>query len=282
MTHFEYLLEHSNKDILEHIIEESTYNFCIDLIETDNLDLFETFIDLFEDDSNISFEEEVVVLESLLYYIENESKIYSFVLFEVEQETNPRLQMMQQVTRFSDNIKNKNNKEEKKDLYKDNTDNSKKFSSPEIQNAEQAKINDKKARLDLAQQRLQNARINADQKARENQAVREELTVAKNKQIKARKDAAIHQNRIEAKKEMEDHYKQYDEFKPETRFSPPKLSLFQKLKKFGGNITRGIRRGINYFRGRNGLQSQFRQDTRKKYIAASNHLTNFKNKFKKK
>ena len=106
MTHFEYLLEHSNEDILEHIIEDSSYNFCIDLIETDNLDLFETFIDLFDENSNISFEEECIVLESLLYYVENESRIYSSLLFEVEQETNPKLQMMQQVTRFSDNIKN--------------------------------------------------------------------------------------------------------------------------------------------------------------------------------
>lgn len=304
LTCFEYLYEHSDNDILEYVIEESSFKFCIDLLENNYVDELNLFISLVE--NNLENDEiENILLENFLYYVESESRIYSNILFEyIDPYVRPedeRFQSIQQNARFANNLKSNNDSNNSKKLYNDATDNTKTFASPESK-SKQDKLKrqqEKPERLKNMQDKINAAKQREDNRLIDKQNVREELRSARLANTKKKQE--IQQNRIQAKKEMETHHKQYDDYKPdrgefhdpwrETKFDPHDPSgnaaankgIFNKLKKFGGKIRDGIKKGINYFRKQPGQQtSQFRQAMGKRLTNASNYLAKKKENFIKK
>lgn len=91
MSYFETLYESVNEDIIEHIIEESAYNYTISCFENNNiedLEILSVIVDCLEYNLKIDNVFEDLISESFVPFIENTSMIYSSLLLENEDQNN--------------------------------------------------------------------------------------------------------------------------------------------------------------------------------------------------
>lgn len=88
MSYFETLYESVNEDIIEHIIEESAYNYTISCFENNNiedLEILSVIVDCLEYNLKLDNIFEDLISESFVPFIENTSMIYSSLLLENEE-----------------------------------------------------------------------------------------------------------------------------------------------------------------------------------------------------